>query len=390
MPILMISDYKGLSPSINARWQNTLRWRVRLLAASVLLASTTMAAPWRFVVCGDTRGEGGASDPYYNPTILPEIASAVANMSPQPAFLLVPGDLINSGSLAGFRAWTNVMSPVYAAGIPIYPVLGNHDDNDVTSYKAVFAASIPNNGPSTEIDRTYFIAYSNVLILNLDTYVTSGQVNQSWINAVLATNTRPHIFAQGHMPAFKANHADCLDDYPTQRNTFWNSLSDVHCRIYFAGHDHFYNHAQINDGDGNATNDVHQMIVGTGGAPAYTSYAYDGDNNPYTPQLVYSEYENGYVVVEIDGYSATTTWYHRTGANSYVATSEMFSYTLPVVCPTFAYSFDGGHLTLTWTNGVLQEAPDVAGTYTDVLGAVSPFVVTDLSAAQKFYRARAY
>jgi len=352
-----------------------------LMAVCSVSATFAQSQKWKFMVYGDTRGTSTTDQ--INTPILTELARATTNE--KPAFVLVPGDLVNSGTLSAFQAWTNIMAPVYQAGIAVYPVIGNHDSADVNAYKAVFGPGIPNNGPAAEIDRTYFITYSNALVLNLDDYVTAGRANQAWINAVLATNTRPHIFAQGHMPAFKANHTDCLDDYQANRNTFWNGLSNVNCRIYFCGHDHFYNHARINDGDGKPENDVHQMIVGCGGAPYYTSYAYDGVNSPYTPTLVYQEMQNyGYEIIEIDGNRVTATFYHRTGANSYAATTDVFSYALPL--PTILVSNSVNGLTLTWPTprgGTLQSAPDVTG-------AGSPYVITNFSDGQQFYRVRAF
>lgn len=354
------------------------------------LSDLAWAGPWRFAVFGDTRGTGGEADPYFSPVILPELASAITNLSPRPDFLLIPGDLINSGSLAGFQAWRDALAPVYDAGISIYPVIGNHDANDPASFATAFGSDIPTNGPATELGRTYFVVHSNSLIFCLDTCVNLNRVNQPWIDSVLATNTRPHVFAQGHMPAFKAYHSDCLDDYPDARNAYWNSLRNAGCRIYFAGHDHFYNHARIDDGDGNDANDIHQMIVGSGGAPIYPSYQYDGTNSPYTPQLVYSEFQYGFVVVEVDGYSATATWHHRTGPNSYIETSEIFTYSIPVIRPSLSLNVANGRLTLAWTNGVLQTAPEAAANYSDVPDVTSPYTLTNLIGAGAFFRVRSF
>jgi len=361
------------------------------LLALLPFATCGQSQKWKFMVYGDTRGNGPGNSigEQINTNILAELARATTNE--HPAFVLVPGDLVNSGTLTAFQAWTNLMAPVYQAGIRVYPVIGNHDSADLTSYTAVFGASIPDNGPIGETDRTYAVAYSNALILNLDNYVTSGRVNQSWINAVLATNSRPHIFAQGHMPAFKGNHPDCLDDYASDRNAFWNSLSNVNCHVYFCGHDHFYDHARINDGDGNPQNDLHQMIVGCGGAPFHSTYAYDGNNAPYTPIGVYHEAQYGYVVVEIDGNQVTSTFFHRTGANSYVVTSDVFSYTLPL--PTLTVTSSANSLTLTWPSprgGTLQSARDVTGPYSDMPEASSPHVITNFSSERMFYRVRGF
>ncbi len=352
----------------------------------LLLASAPVQGQaWRFVVFGDTRGESTSDQ--IDTTILSEIARAATNY--HPAFVLVPGDLVNSGTPAAFQSWTNVMAPVYQAGIAVYPVIGNHDLPSVPGWTNVFGSTIPNNGPATEIDRTYFITYSNALILNLDTYVNVSRVNQGWINAVLATNTRPHVFVQGHEPAFKANHPDCLDNYPKNRNVFWNSLSNANCRIYFTGHDHFYNHSRIDDGDGNPDNDVHQMIVGSGGAPISTTYAYDGNNSFFFPRLIFHEQQYGFVVVEVSGFQVTTTWYHRTSLGVYAAGGDVFSYTAVPVRPVIAVSRTGLGLTLKWSGGgTLQAAGTINGVFADVPGAASPFVVTNAGGTAMFYRIR--
>jgi hypothetical protein len=52
-----------------------------------------------------------------------------------------------------------------------------------------------------------------------------------------------------------------------------------------------------------------------------------------------------------------------------------------------AISYDGGMVTIIWDSGVLQQADDVIGIYTDVPGAVSPYTIA-VSVAQKFYRTR--
>ncbi len=282
---------------------------------------------WTFVVFGDSRGTG-TSDPINKP-ILTELARATANLSPRPAFVLVPGDLVYAGNLSFFQSWTNIMAPVYQAGIGVYPVIGNHDSSDVNAFKAVFGRDLPDNGPPGETNRTYALCYSNALVLVLDEYISAHRVNQPWVNAVLATNTRPHVFAMGHEPAFKLNHTDCLDDYPSNRNVFWTSLRDSGCRLYFAGHDHFYDHIRLDDQDGNPDNDVHQMIVGTAGAPFHSDDRYNGNNAPWTPVRLRHEAQYGYVLVELDGLNVTATWYHRIAPNSYAPGGDVFSYTVP-------------------------------------------------------------
>jgi fibronectin type 3 domain-containing protein len=361
-------------------------WQCRVAAyvlglMTVLSFSSVQAGPWKFVAVGDTRNT--VASPPINDVIVRELANQI--VAQQAEFVLVPGDLAYSGSLANFQAWTNLMSPVYEAGIGVYPVMGNHDTSDVAAYLQVFGADLPDNGPAGEVKRTYAFGCDNALIVGLDNYVNLGRVNQTWLDDLLGANTMLHVFAFGHMPAFKANHADCLDDYSNERDAFWTSLKNARCRAYFCGHDHFYDHMRVGDGDSNLNNDVHQFIVGCGGAPFHTTYAYDGNNTTWAPSNVYHEVEYGYTVVLVDGPIVTMTFFHRTGPNTYAATSDVWTYSdsLAPASPTGLTAVAGvSQVSLSWTaattatsytiqralsaNGPWQMAASVVGTsYTD-------------------------
>jgi hypothetical protein len=338
---------------------------------------------WRFMVFGDTRGT--SSSDQINTNTLAELACEATNQ--RPAFVLVPGDLVYSGSLTAFQTWSNIMAPVYQAGISVYPVRGSHDLEDSGAFGSFFSSNLPKNGPSAELGLTYAVIYSNTLIMALDNYVAPHQVNTNWIMAVLQTNPCLHVFAMAHEPAFKAYHADCLDDVPTARDTFWQLLSNAACRAYFCGHDHFYDHTRLEAQDGDASNDVHQYIVGTGGAPFFEGATYDGVNDSWIPTRVLHE-DNlyGYVVVEIDGYNAALTWFHRTGPNAYEATSDVFKYSLAA---TLTSTYRDGAFTLSWSGGGwLQSAPSISGPWTAVANAASPYVITYPTDPATFYRVR--
>lgn len=365
--------------------------RGRTAAGLVVSLSLLWTAPltaqeltgWKFIVTGDSRG----AETQINTDILYEIAREITNQ--RPALVLFSGDLVYSGDLAAFQQWSNIMAPVYAAGIQVYPVIGTHDATDVDAFREVFGGSIPSNGPPGEIGRTYAVTSRNTLILALDNYVDSSRVNQGWIDAVLATNTRPHVLAIGHEPAFKVHHEDCLDDYPAARDAFWQSLQRAHGRAYFAGHDHFYDHTRLDDGDGNPENDVHQFIAGTSGAPLVPDGAYDGVNDLWTPQRVWHEEQFGYVLVEIHGLDVRMTWWHRLDDGTYAPGGDEFVYTVPEPDIVLRYTFSQGELVLTWPKGILQQAANIAGPYRDLPLAHSPYVVPNLAKAQWFFRVRA-
>jgi PKD repeat protein len=315
---------------------------VRLYNYVRLVRDIPATNAWRFAFVGDTHVP--------LTTVASEIATAA--VSDDARFLIVAGDLVESGAAAStntllgqLATWRDAMAPLSAAGIPVYVVRGNHEDdvpNSLAAWNSFFsgAYAMPGNGPAGESNLTYSFTYSNALVIGLDQYVNIHRVNQSWLNQQLAANTRSHLFVFGHEPAFKAFHTDCLDDYPAERNAFWNSLAAAGARVYLCGHDHFLNVARIDDGDGNAANDLYQFVVGTGGSTNWpiSRYSYNGTNAPFTPVNVSSITNTyGYLLVEISGpgsndLGVTLTWKQRTydadtASWIYVATTNTLAYT---------------------------------------------------------------
>jgi len=295
----------------------------------LLLPATSKAELVCFVVTGDSRGD----DNGVNTTILEEIAQATLDEGAD--FILFAGDLVNGYTDSGILesrliTWRTTMQDLYDdPDIGVYPCRGNHDAGSKAVWDSVFTGdyALPDNGPRGEENITFSFTHENVFIVGLDQYVNSHRSNQAWLDAQFASNTQPHVFVFGHEQAFAVYHPECLDDYPYLRNTFWNSLANEGGHIYFAGHDHFYNHTRVDDGDGNPNNDLHQYVLGTAGAPPYPwTGSYNGDNGTWTPQLVYHEEEHGYILVEIDGSKATLTWKHRTAPGVYEAGGDVFTY----------------------------------------------------------------
>lgn len=305
---------------------------------TLTLGSSNTGA-WKFAVVGDTH----VTDT--NSAILSEMVTAM--IQDGVSLVLMPGDLVEGGrriSSAGLHAeltlWQSLVLPLQQAGISIYPVRGNHEADaaeNIAVWNTLFSGTnaLPLNGPSGESNLSYAVTYHNALFIGLDNYVNLHRVNQAWLDQQLAANTLPHLFVFGHEPAFKAFHSDCLGEYPDDRNTFWQSLSSAGARTYFSGHDHFFDLSRIDDGDGNADNDLYQIIVGTGGSThAMPRYAYNGSNAPYTPVgLFHDDSGYGYLLVEISGTGSrdlgvTMTWKQRIGnSGTYAPTSQGISYT---------------------------------------------------------------
>lgn len=308
---------------------------IYVFLAIVSLAGSAAELPWQFIVAGDSRSK----DDGVNTVIMGELAAEAVKK--QVDFVLFSGDLVqghvDQEAMDGqLEKWRDTMQPVYDAGIGVYAVRGNHDidcPQKDTSWNNIFKDkySMPDNGPAGEKNVTYSFRHKKAFVVGVDEYAQVNRVNQGWLDAQFAANTQPHVFVFGHEPAFEVGHEGCLDVNPAERDIFWASIKKAGGRIYFCGHDHFYDHARIDD-DGDPNNDIQQFIVGTSGAPLRNwSGDYDGENGPYTVKGIYHSSEYGYCLVKIDGLDITVTWMERVDAGKYEA-KEVWSYTATMPC----------------------------------------------------------
>ncbi|MBL7152449.1 MAG: metallophosphoesterase [Phycisphaerae bacterium] len=296
-----------------------------------------------------------------NQVVLAELADEFANRQDLD-FVLFPGDLVsgmhsssNDVFESQLRIWTKIMGPLYNAGVEVYVGRGNHEIGDnwrtppddpnhtfAESWLNVFGSDsdpnlkLPGNGPPGEEYMTYSLTHKNAFVVMLDQYAgiahrLDHKVNQPWLDAQLAANTKPHVFVTGHEPAFKAKNRDGLDMYPDKRDALWQAIANNAGRTYFSGHDHFYNHARADDGDGDPNNDVHQFIVGTAG-PLYTwTGTYPGNNSHYTLESLYHARRHGYLIGEVNDLDVTLTWFQRhttvTDVNGVYEPNDTWTYT---------------------------------------------------------------
>ena len=305
--------------------------RAGLLVLTVCCTSVAWGAPWRFAVVGDTRGVSGTSP--INSAAVSAIAQALTTEGID--LVLVPGDLVNGSTSVSLTtqltAWRNVMAPIYDAGIGVYPIRGNHETGGtVAAWRGVFP-DVPQNGPTTPSDErglTYSVTHNNAIFVGFDEYVRSHRINQGYLDGLLNDPLRPaHVFVFGHEPAFASNHADTLDDYPTDRDIFWNSLGVAGVRMYFCGHDHFYARSGIVDAVGDT---VQQLIVGAGGAPFHV---FGGYADPKVQPLYSDDDHYGYLTVEVYGPTVTVQYKAQLNAAqpSLFTVVDQFSYTIPFV-----------------------------------------------------------
>jgi len=315
--------------------------RIAIATALLAVVSTCLADKWTFVVAGDGRSDSRSSRDSdhngINVTITKEIADAV--LREHAKFLAWTGDLVlgYSQDPNAFESqlldWRGIMKPLYDARIPVLPCRGNHDSgskNAAAVWNKVFDGpfKLPQNGPDTEKNLTWFLEEGDVLFLGLHQY-TAGQeqVDQKWVDKVLVEHKKPFVFAMGHEPAFMdGHHEDTMDSHPVMRDIFWESLIAAGSRAFFCGHDHLYDHMKVVRSGDKPGPEMHQFVAGTSGAPFYPIGPYSGQNTVWTltrQKNIVNTF--GYLLVTIDGKKCTIEFKGRKSPGVY-ETMDSWSY----------------------------------------------------------------
>ena len=169
---------------------------------------------------------------------------------------------------------------------PWYYTPGNHEISTSTAEANVLRGKVvqPENGPTGYKEFVFSFDYQNAhfVFLNSDHYGEQHKVQRSWLTTDLAGTTQPHIFVMAHDPAYPAGPhvGSSLDVYPTERDDFWNIMTDADVRTYFCGHEHLYQRSQHGS--------ITQVLNGSCGAPLYLNV--EGTLGVYN-----------YVIVTVDG-----------------------------------------------------------------------------------------
>ncbi|HEY4759272.1 MAG TPA: metallophosphoesterase [Thermoguttaceae bacterium] len=323
-------------------------WIVRIAVVFLLVLtvcwdfSAQAGEPWKFIVVGDSRGSSkGVNNNGVNAEVLGPLAERIARSGAD--FLLFSGDLMvgsswNSTTRKYLNFWRTTMDPVYKAGIKVYTISGNHEwanSNLPEIWREVFP-ELPDNGPPDEKKMTYSFTHKNAFIIGFDQYFEHRhEVDQKWFDEQLAARdakAQPHVFAFAHEPAYAAHHTDCMDHNEKARDVFIQSIVDADGRIYFCGHDHFYNHAEIRGFLANNQPVVfHQVIAATAGAPIYHwNGEYGGKNGEgkTVTNIFHDEHWGSYCQVEVNDLTVKVEYYQHKDNGDY-SVAESFSYTLP-------------------------------------------------------------
>jgi len=261
--------------------------------------------PFRFVVYGDNR-----SDAYAHAEIM---AGVLAELDV--AFAVNTGDLVSDGETEA--QWTEFFALEHelAARVPIWPVIGNHEEHDgeVPIWDRLFV--LPTDASGTE--HYYAFTWGNSRFLVLDGYVEA----EPWYLCLLQLKAYDECFTREQDRFIERTLEDAAAD-PTIEHTFvfvhagpysskegrtgsaqlraWlAAFREQGVDVVFSGHDHYYEH-------GYAENGLDYAITGGGGAPLYE--VNPGIGNwflPHTPVRAQSVHH--YLVVDV-----VREWVHVT------------------------------------------------------------------------------
>jgi len=202
------------------------------------------AAPFRFVVYGDTR-----SRPEEHRRVCEGIAAE------RPAFVVCTGDLVANGDQWDLwkREFFDPAAP-YLAGCPIWPVRGNHELSAVF-YGVLFARPA---------GRYYYsFDFGNVHFVVLDSSSRRKAEMLEWLEADLSSSRAEWTFAAYHEPTFNiGGHGSTWG-----REDFLPVLERHGVDFVLTGHSHLYERFRP-IGPAGMKPIVH-IVTGGGGAPVY-------------------------------------------------------------------------------------------------------------------------
>lgn len=328
---------------ISGMWNSPMRRILTaLLPALAAIALTGCASTLRIVVAGDGRANSPPRPEDkngLNDVMNHEMARAVLREKAQA--LLWTGDLVylTNQDCAMFAqqllGWRAIYQPLYDRGVAVLPARGNHEmacPDSARIWNEVFSGryALPTNGPESEKGLSFYYALGPVLAVGVDQYQSGKEmIDLSWLDQILREHPQPFVFVYGHEPAFMdGRHKDTLDAHPDMRDAVWESLIRAGARVYFCGHDHFYDHMKVTRASGESGPEMHQFTAGTAGAPFYQGGPYEGHNSYWKlTQLKHIDNTYGYMLVEIKGRTATITFKGRTSPDHYEP-MDRFSYTV--------------------------------------------------------------
>ena len=295
-----------------------------------------------FIVYGDTRGRRDGFEQQYEHSLI--VNSAVQNIKKLEKtnfpvrFVLQTGDGVANGRIG--RQWNVsyidlINRLTQDGGVHYFLAPGNHDVSSAATHddpqrqiglKNFYAANAelipPNGSPRRMTDYPVFsFGYGNSFFIAFDSNIAGDEKQLEWIKTQLEgldRNRYRNVFVYSHHPAFSSGpHGGARTELQSGiiREKFMPLFRKHHVKVFFNGHDHFFEHWVERYEDSAGKHRLDHVLTGGGGAPLY-AYAGDPDTRDYVKayaaekvsldRIAKPGYEPGmnayhYVLVQVDG-----------------------------------------------------------------------------------------
>ncbi|MEA2077491.1 MAG: metallophosphoesterase [Candidatus Marinimicrobia bacterium] len=233
----------------------------------------------KFFVYGDTR-----TYPQDHDKVAEQIIEKYSADSELHSIILSVGDLVGNGDYEGDwdnqffnQDYPNIMEML--GNLPYQSCIGNHEKSGIL-FKKYFPYPFVNG-------RYWSFDYGPAHFVVVDQYTnySTGSEQLNWIENDLSSTDKIWKIMMFHEPGWSAGgHGN---EIPVQ-NYLQPLCEEYNVQIVFAGHNHYYARAEVND--------VTHITTGGGGAPIYSA-----DEN--YPNIVTATSAHHYCIVSIDNNS---------------------------------------------------------------------------------------
>jgi hypothetical protein len=250
-------------------------------------AAAGASSTFKFAVVGDTQG-------------LQFLQKLTTDMNVHnPALVLYPGDLVDTGSVAAWNQW-NTLSQHFIGGPTMrLPVPGNHDlpsGGDIQWQQAFnWLPNSPVIGGVKGIDKMdYYVDFENTRFISI---TTDSQAHgnggipaaQQWLENLLAepsTQSKEHVFVYSHHPITFNNYSGTGGTF----GPWWQAMAQSGVvDSVFVGHWHQYQPSQPDP-----YSDMWETIAGTGNT-GFSGHVWQN--------------KIGFTLVDVDGPRVTARFY---------------------------------------------------------------------------------
>ncbi|MBM4396534.1 MAG: metallophosphoesterase family protein, partial [Deltaproteobacteria bacterium] len=262
-----------------------------------------------FLVAGDNRSDANAH------------ALVVSRMTEHEAdFVVNTGDMVSSGEVASQWVEFFAIEAALVRDTPIYPTVGNHDEDDGDLPEPYLRLFTP--PPGSGHDSYYSFDHGNSRFIVLDGYVEVDdewscllkilnwgkcfdEHQSEWLEATLKDATGDpavdHVFVFTHEGPYSSKPG--RSGSPQMRRLL-DLFSVNKVRVVISGHDHYYEHGLANNG-------LPYVITGGGGAPLYETSP--GLDLLHPHQVLVSTSVHNFLRVFVQGPYIEVTAYDATG-----------------------------------------------------------------------------